>query len=251
MNLKKIKIACLGDSLTRGRVSYNWVKQLNSEFKNSAIEFNNQGKDGDLAYNGLQRIQKVLDLSPTIVTIQLGTNDILATSSEELLKRYMKGAKLPQVPTKEWYIENISLIVQQLRGCDIDHILLITIPILGEDLNSEINRTVADYNAALKQLAQVQALELLDFHQEMVNFLQSIKDKEMLGHQKGLVLMTKAIFRKYLLCQNWNTISEINGLFLLTDTIHLNQRSGEMLVGLIKKWIEENVVCGGGIDVNR
>ena len=59
------------------------------------FRFLNHGVNGDLAWNGLQRLDRVIAERPDFVTILIGTNDVNATLSERNLLRYHAFNHLP------------------------------------------------------------------------------------------------------------------------------------------------------------
>ncbi len=238
MNNPEIKIACLGDSITKGRFSYNWIKQLSNEFKEKSIHFFNFGKDGELAFNALQRIDDVINIQPEYVFILLGTNDINAIMCEANTKRYMRGEKLPQRPNIEWYLENIEKITTLLKSKTKAKIVLISIPILGEDLKNIANKTVDKYNEKIKEYSLQNKIAYIDLYQKMFSFLLENSVKNVRPLSLGLGLIFKAFLRRYILFQDWNTISQKHQLLLTTDFIHLNTTSGKMLAEMVKNHIE-------------
>ena len=56
-------VVCVGDSLTHGRVSHNYVDVLDGRFSDDYL-FVNAGINSELAYNVLQRIDDIIALKP-------------------------------------------------------------------------------------------------------------------------------------------------------------------------------------------
>lgn len=235
--MKKFKVACLGDSITKGTVSYQWVAQLSDEMK--AFDFVNLGKNGDLAYNAHLRINEVTDLQPDFVIILLGTNDVNATMTPANIKRYLKSKQLPQIPTKEWYVAMLDKIVTNIKKTTSAEITLCTLPVLGEDLAEESNRKVRSYNDEIKGIAQKHNVAIIDLHKELSGYLTQLTPYKQVAYQKNLFMMGKAIARRFVLRQNWNTISGAHGLHLTTDTIHLNETGGRILAALVREYLEK------------
>ena len=69
-------IACLGESLTKGEVSYDWVADLQSRPQNASIRFVNLGVGGDHTYNALQRVSQVIQCHPDKVVVLIGAGDL-------------------------------------------------------------------------------------------------------------------------------------------------------------------------------
>ncbi len=88
-------VVCAGDSLTRGRSSANWVEILPRRFAPGGYEFANAGIDGDLAWNVLARIGDVVRCEPDIVTLLVGSNDVIAPSSAFRLTALLPAAHNP------------------------------------------------------------------------------------------------------------------------------------------------------------
>jgi len=80
-------VVCCGDSLTHGRIGYNWVSKLEDEDKTRI--FINAGINGDLAWNLYQRIEDVIKCNPDIITILIGTNDAMGSQSKKLGDDYI------------------------------------------------------------------------------------------------------------------------------------------------------------------
>lgn len=232
---KQTTIACFGDSITQGNVSYNWVKELSQEFQSKNFIFKNFGINGHLAYNALQRIDKVVKSNPDIITILLGTNDISATLNEVNRQRYMQWFQLPKRPDKEWFVENMDAILNILKQKTSAKILLFTLPLLGEDLNEKTNLLVHEYNLEIKELAKKHQVQLLDLNQKMIEFLKKNQPTPPQKHPEGIGMMTKAILKHYFLFQKWDKIAEQNGYLMLTDGVHLNGVGGKILMDLVKK----------------
>lgn len=236
--MKKTKIACLGDSLTHGRLSYNWVKQLSQEMK--GFRFYNYGVDGDLAFNALQRIDELVVVEPDYVLILLWTNDANGSMNNPIaMDYYMKKKKLPKIPTLHWYLECMKEIITRLTSQTKAKIIIISLPILGEDLNHIANKKVEEYNRALKELCEQYDIKYVDIHAKMVQFLNTHPPLKPRALLEEFSVMKKVILRRFFLFQDWDTISHKYWLVLTTDTIHLNATAGKIIAGVLKNSILE------------
>ena len=135
-------VACAGDSISRGAVSANYVEMLERRFAADGYEFVNAGVNGQLAYNLLQRMDDVVACRPDVVTVLIGTNDVNATFSQAWEDSYRKEQKLPEKPTLAWYRLNVERIIDRLQAETDAKIALLDLPMLGEDLASDMNRRV-------------------------------------------------------------------------------------------------------------
>src|SRR5271154_5664091 len=108
-------VVCFGASLTAGRVSFDYLELLRARPSLAGFRFINHGVDGDLAWNGLQRLNAVISEEPNAISILIGTNDVNATMSERNLLRYKNFNHLPSEPTLTWYECNLEAIVKRLK----------------------------------------------------------------------------------------------------------------------------------------
>ena len=139
-NVNKHIVVCLGASIVRGQVSANFVNLLNQRMCKHGFHFINAGVNGDLAYNVLLRLKTVVDKQPDFVIILVGTNDVIGALVPRLAKWYRRAKKLPQLPTEQWYCDNILKIVHYLKENTRARIALASLPVLGENLTSTFNK---------------------------------------------------------------------------------------------------------------
>lgn len=227
--LPKTTVVCLGDSITKGMVSYDWVQELSQ--KMPELPFLNHGKNGDLAYNALQRVEAVIRAKPDVVVILLGTNDVLhAVPGIELR---IKKTDLPQEPDINWFRLNLDQIIQQIQARTQARILIASLPVLGEGLHHLTNQMVQQYNDIIRQTAEQYRLVYLPFNEALVRILEEEPVANPILLQESFGIIVKAMVRRLVLRQNYDRISAAYGLKLTTDTIHLNSRSGKILGDLV------------------
>src|SRR3977135_3207778 len=117
--VQPLRVVCLGDSLTRGQVSVDYVEMLAARDVGGSASFTNAGVNGDLAFNVLQRLDSVIELQPDVVSVLIGTTDTNATHArlaEKNIRRMTRMKKLPQRPTIAWYHENLTAIIDRLAA---------------------------------------------------------------------------------------------------------------------------------------
>ena len=236
----KPSVACLGASLTSGTVSASYVDLL--EERLPRYRFLNHGFNGDLAWNALQRLDKLIAEQPDFVTILLGTNDVNATLSERNRFHYLAYNHLPvEHPSLAWYEENMAAILQRLKAETRARISLLSLAPIGEDFAHEANRRLDIYNEAIRGLAVLHGLDYLPVHERMVTYL---KDHESdradlpppLAYKDGLTNIGNAI-ALHASGLSWDEVSRRNGMLLLTDCLHLNRRGAAIIADLIADWL--------------
>lgn len=235
------RIACLGDSHTKGNCGYDWVSQLSGEWANGAIEITGFGVNGELAYNARQRILSVAAYQPDLTLVLLGTNDVNAIANHALTQRYLKKAQLPQLPNKAFFTTHLNGIVDDLQSASRTSIALLTLPPLSEDLEGEANQMVDRYNSEIRNIAAQRSLPFIDLNDALRReLLKRCQGRgRPLGQGRGL--MVRARLKRTFLRLGWDAISRSHGLHILTDTIHLNERSGRILAALVKDHVEAHL----------
>jgi len=239
MAKRKIKVCCLGDSITKGNFSYNWVNLLSKRLHKKGFEILNRGVNGDLAYNAFHRVTEIVRQNPDVVIILIGTNDVNASLNEENRQSYIKQKNLPTSPDFLFFQENLIRIVDFIKR-DVSIVVLVSLPIMGEDLRHQANILVENYNIAIKRIACQLDVYYLPFYEELKTYLSMLNHKHKKAFAYSLHLKLITMFRRFVLLQSWNKISEANNLHLLTDTIHLNEKSGVILSNLIENFLKKH-----------
>jgi lysophospholipase L1-like esterase len=231
-------VVCIGDSITHGRVSHNYVDELENRYRDRGISFVNAGINSQLSYNVLQRIDQVIKCTPDFITILIGTNDVSATLNEKNAARYVKKQNLPRVPHRHWYEQNLNAIINILQEKTTAKIGLLSLPPITEDRTHNGYQRAAEYSGVIKQLAEKRNLVYLPLNELMDEILQKREGQMKSSYVAGESgVMYKAIFSRYILGQGWDEISESNGFVFLTDNRHLNRRGALMATQLIDDFL--------------
>ncbi|MHA1684448.1 MAG: SGNH/GDSL hydrolase family protein, partial [Promethearchaeota archaeon] len=90
-------IACIGDSITHGNVSSNYVSMLEKNLNEGSKKYEiiNAGINSEWAWNVNQRLDDIIACKPDIITILIGTNDANNVLDPKRLKMSKKLQKLP------------------------------------------------------------------------------------------------------------------------------------------------------------
>jgi lysophospholipase L1-like esterase len=232
-------VVCIGDSITQGTVSANYVNALSRDTSLTGFTFVNAGVNGDLAYNALMRTEGILALNPDYIIILLGTNDANATLSPDNARMYIKDKNLPEQPTKEWYKKNLSDLIDVLKQKSAAKIAILSIPVIGEKLDSVEIQITRDYSAITAKLAKDHDIVYLPLNENQIAFLtaQNHEPGTLYSPRESIELMVKNAYRHYILHEDWNTIARSRGLLLTTDTLHQNDTSASMIRALISGFL--------------
>jgi lysophospholipase L1-like esterase len=233
-------IVCTGCSITRGQVSVDYVEILRRRFAGRPVTFTNAGVNYDVAFNLRNRLNDVIAQNPDIVTILIGTNDANSTLSPKnsRLLRFLK--QLPVIPSPDWYKENLIAIVQELKERTAAHVALLSLPVLGEDLDSEANRRTGEYSTIISDVAKAHGVTYLPLNERMKSYLQSQNKPSSFPYRPGLYQSSTASMQHFMLRRDLDTISARRGLQLTIDNIHMNSRGAGMIADLIESLILEN-----------
>jgi acyl-CoA thioesterase-1 len=229
-------VVCAGDSITHGVVSANYVELLERRFAADGYEFVNAGVNGNLAYNLLQRLDAVVACRPDVVTVLIGTNDVNATFSQAWEDSYRKEQHLPEKPTLAWYRLNVERIIDRLQSETAARIALLDLPMLGEDLASDMNRRVTDYNAVIHAVASEKCVTCLSLHERLRTLLPRNHTPPPYEGKKAPVV--RVWIKHFMQRKSWDTVSADHGLELLTDHIHLNDKAAAVVAALIGDFLE-------------
>ena len=228
-------VVCAGDSITHGVMSANYVDLLRDHQGGDGYEFVNAGINGNLAWNVHRRLDDIVACRPDAVTLLVGTNDVLATLGPPWEAMYRRQQHIPVTPTLGWYRENVGAILGRLLAETDARVAVLDLPPLGEDVHSEINQRVLEYNAALREIAAAAGVEVLSLHDHLLALLPAVHTPRPFEGRRNL--MGSALARRLVLRRSWDEVSEAHGLALLTDHLHLNDRSAAVVAELIAGWL--------------
>lgn len=230
-------VVCIGDSLTHGRTSSNYVALLQKRFRPKGYRFVNAGLNGELAYNVRQRLEAVIACRPSWITLMVGTNDVYAALSTANAHETMEQMDLPERPTREAFRRYLTEICLQLRNATAAPLALLSLPPLGEDPAHRAFQLTADYSRIIQTVAHETGNAYLPIHERMRVYLenQDRPGRSFGAYRDGMGLAVKA--RRFLLRQSFNTISRRNGFSLLTDFFHLNDVGAAMVADAVAEFI--------------
>ena len=224
-------VVCAGDSLTHGLVSASYVDRLDRQLRPAGYQIVNAGVNGDLAFNVLARLDEVVACGPDVVTLLVGTNDINARFNATWERRYRKNQGLPVAPTLDFYVSNVNAIITRLRRETKARVVLLEIPMLGEDLGGPMNGLVREYNAALHAIAAQRGLACLPLYDRLVGLLPA--GHEPTPYTGDISAVMWAGVASMLARRSWDEIAQRNGLVALTDHIHLSDRAADVVAELV------------------
>jgi lysophospholipase L1-like esterase len=229
----RILVVTAGDSITKGTFSADYVGVLRARLDQSGYEFVNAGVNGDTSQTLLARIQEVIACKPDVITILIGTNDV-----RNLIRTGKDQDPRLLIAALDLYRKNLEQILTLLQIKTNARIAVLSIPPLGENLQSSVNDVVRRFNQSIKEICAIFHVANLSVY---AAFDESIRTAQQADPNQGATLSkrlsVKSALRHYFLHQSWDAISKMNGFSLHTDGVHLNTHGASILVGLIAQWL--------------
>ena len=231
-------VVCVGNSITHGRVSYNYVNILSERLSDHGYHFTNAGINGNLAYNVVKRLDEIIKCDPDYVTVLIGTNDANASLSKKNSSRYMKDMALPEIPNAEFFRKNVKELISRLKKRTNAKIAILSLPPIGEEIKHMAWQRTKEYSDIIQGIAEADNIDYLPLHETITEYILLEDHRPKLSYDNGFRwIMIKGIFSHFLLGTSFDKISANNGFLILTDFLHLNSRGAKMTADLIEKWI--------------
>jgi lysophospholipase L1-like esterase len=232
-------VICLGDSLTEGNVSFDYVGQLARRLEPWGYTVLNGGINGQLAWNVLQRVDRIVEAEPAYVVLMVGTNDARAEENAAAAADYVRKQDLPQMPDEAFFKESYAALLDSLEATGCLKLILLTIPMMGERAGEPIDQVVGRFNEVVEKEAGRRGLPCLPLHAAIEQQVEAEPNEDRPAYAGSLVPRRAivAVLLHYVLGWSWDRISTHNGMTMLTDTVHLNDRAGELLVELVESEI--------------
>lgn len=233
----KPPVVCVGASIVRGRASVDFVQILRDRFPERA--FINAGVNGNTAWEVLQRIDDVLACEPAEVVILVGTNDILATLSPDGGESVRQSKQLPATPSVHDYRTSLDAIVVRLQaaGC---RVALVSLPPLGQDLESLPNHRVREFNEVIAEVALTRGATYVPLYEPLAHELimaGAAHGPEWTGSWRPGV---ESLSRHFLLGQSYDEIAERRGRLLSPDDVHLASHGAKVIADGVEGFLRQD-----------
>jgi len=237
-------IACLGSSTTASRGTYKWIDELKRRPQNSRFRFANFGVGGDLSFNTVGVLDRVIAVRPQRVIILIGANDVMASVFPNF-RRFVRVVKrVPEEPSPARFEENLDFIVYRLQREASAKIGLSSLGPLGEDPKSEhpvqarLNDLIATYNGIIRNVASTRRTDYIPFWESFEDELLRAGTVKPFTHFSFASFYRDYLFREMVLRQSFDRIARINGWQFHVDGIHLNTEGGRILSEAVQQFLD-------------
>ncbi|MFK0259297.1 SGNH/GDSL hydrolase family protein [Streptomyces sp. NPDC090445] len=214
-------VVAAGASMVQGTLGHDWVGALREKPAFRDHEFINAGDNGNTSADLLGRVDSdIVACDPDQVAILVGTNDVR-----------------DGVPLKD-YRDNLRAIIDRIKDKTSARIALMSLPPLGENLDTGINHRLRDYNAAIKDTATRAKIDYVPVNERFTDHLDDRSDRP--AYDFSFTTAYLAATEHYLLGRSWDDVARSNGLELFVDHIHLSDRGGAIVTDLTTGWLSGN-----------
>lgn len=237
-------IACLGSSTTASRGTYKWIDELEKRPQNSRFRFANFGVGGDLSFNTVGVLDRVIAARPRRVIVLIGANDVMASVFTNFRRfvRLFKGVSEDPSPAR--FEENLDFIVHKLQRGGTAKIGLSSLGPLGEDpksahpVQARLNELIATYNGIIGNVASTRQTDYIPFWESFQDQLVNVGAAKPFTRFSFASFYRDYLFREMILRQSFDQIARINGWQFHIDGIHLNTRGGGILTEAVQQFLD-------------
>ncbi|MEU0987328.1 SGNH/GDSL hydrolase family protein [Streptomyces sp. NPDC005953] len=226
-------IACLGDSLTRAQLSVDYLDLLERRHRPGGVRLNRFGANGDFAFNLLQRLDAVVDDPPDVITVLIGTNDARASLPGYPIEQAIRRKQLPERPSAGWFQQCLGTVVDRLRTETDATIGLLSLPVLGQQLDGAAAQASQAYSRMIAEVATANKATYLPLHERQIEELRQADPLPIPYRELTPAAGVGVLFRHAVLRRSFDTISQRRGLVLTTDHIHQNSRGATLIAEVI------------------
>jgi lysophospholipase L1-like esterase len=236
-------VACLGSSTTASRGTYKWIDELHKRPQNSRFRFANFGVGGDLSFNTVEALDRVIAVRPQRVIILIGANDVIASVFPNF-RRFVRVVKrVSEEPSPVRFAENLDFIVYRLQREANPQIGLSSLGPLGEDPKSDhpvqarLNDLIGTYNGVIRDIASTRHTDYIPFSELFEDQLVRAGTAKAFTHFSFASFYRDYLFREMVLRQSFDRIARINGWQFHVDGIHLNTQGGRILTEAVQRFL--------------
>ncbi|MFE4216296.1 SGNH/GDSL hydrolase family protein [Streptomyces sp. NPDC056844] len=227
------RVACLGDSLTRAQLSVDYLGLLQRRHPPGEVRFTRFCGNGDFVHNLSRRLDAVVADPPDVITVLIGTNDARASLAGYPVERAMKRRHLPRRPSAGWFQQCLGAVVERLRTETDATIGLLSLPVLGQQLDGTAARASQAYSRMIAEVAAAQKATYLPLHERQMEVLRRADPPPIPYREPTPAAGIGVLVQHTVLRRSLDSISQRRGLHLTTDHIHQNSRGAALVAEVI------------------
>lgn len=249
-------LVCLGDSLTHGTMSDNWIPKIPprvahkmkfdepeaSDFMDP-IWIVNAGQNSITSWTVLQeRLQSAVACYPDYILIMVGTNDVISMYSPAASADKVRTWNLPESPSMPGFKRNMTAMVEWLsKSSPKTEIGLCTLPPLGEELTSPANKLIKEANEVIHEIGDNagEKVTVLQVGERMQDEIAKNNNGGRGSMKVDMMVPLATILAPLHLSFGvpLNALSGITKNCILSDCVHLNEQGGEIMADVVCQWL--------------
>jgi lysophospholipase L1-like esterase len=238
-------VLCLGDSLTHGNVSANYVDLLNRRLDSESVRLVNGGINGNMVHDVAARLDALLAETgnPDVVILLIGTNDANATLDSTVAERALAHPDLGRVPDEAYYRSALEELVRRISGSTGAIVILVSIPPIGENPGSPEWTRSLEFAEAGREVADATESRYVPFAEELSARIMSDPppSDDLPSHSNWYRGMVEALIRRHFFDSDFNSIGSRNGYRYHSDQLHLNEEGALVLADLLEPEIRQTL----------
>ncbi|MEW2068694.1 GDSL-type esterase/lipase family protein [Streptomyces sp. NPDC007346] len=227
------RVACLGDSLTRAQLSVDYLDLLERRHPPGDVRLARFAANGDFAHNLSRRLDPVVADPPDVITVLIGTNDARASLAGYPVEQAMKRKRLPERPSAGRFQQCLGAVVERLRRETDATIGLLSLPVLGQQLDGAAAQASRAYSRMIAEVATTTGATYLPLHERQTEELREADPPPIPYRELTTAAGAGALLRHAVLRRGLDTVSRRRGLVLTTDHIHQNSRGAALVAEVI------------------
>jgi lysophospholipase L1-like esterase len=237
-------VACLGSSTTASKGTYRWIDELENRPQNNRFRFANFGVGGDLSFNTVGILDRVIAVRPQRVIILIGANDIMASVFPNFRRFVRMVKRVSEEPSPARFEDNLDFIVHRLQRESKAKIGLSSLGPLGEDptsghpVQARLNELIATYNGIIRKVASSRRADYIPFWEFFEERLVAARMAKPFTRFSFASFYRDYLFREMILRQSFDQIARTNGWRFHIDGIHLNTEGGGILTEAVQQFLD-------------
>jgi lysophospholipase L1-like esterase len=219
-----MKIAFIGDSLTRGRPGSSFVQILSQRLSEDVLI--NLGKGNDTVVSLYRRLTRIrLDAPLDIAFLWVGVNDVPSENSWlghafNALRGQPRSRDLDEL--RRYYLATLDLLCENAR-----RVIAVSPLLKGEDIRSKVTRKLEVLaNAILEMASSYERVEYLDLQAVVYPRLAEVPVSSYCPGSALRVALDVLILRR---TEQVNRAAMRRGLYYTLDGLHLNEAGAELV----------------------
>ncbi|GGR01555.1 hypothetical protein GCM10010280_57070 [Streptomyces pilosus] len=177
-----------------------------------------------------------------MITVLIGSNDARASLAGYPVERAMKRKQLPERPSADWFQQCLGNVVERLRTRTDATIALLSLPVLGQQLDGAAARASQAYSRMIAEVASVKEASYPPLHERQTEELRQADPTPIPYRDPTPAASASVLVRRALLRRSLDTVSRRRGLVLTTDHVHQNSRGAALVAEVIDTWLRTRSV---------